>query len=223
MIALLVKAGGDLNARGREGLTPLASATWTGTAQTAVALLEAGAKTDLVLPEWMAGRGTLYHLVVEKLEVDKDGAPELSLLRALLKHGADVNRPDEFGQTPLHSACYRSGPLKGEMALVLLAGGADPKLRDDNGVTPLHNAADADRPRLVRELIRKGADVNSKDRFGNTPLHHACWVFTGDSGVLEALLKAGADIHAKNEDGKEPLDCTQDGHRERIASILAGH
>ena len=109
------------------------------------------------------------------------------------------------------------------MALVLLEGGADPKVRDDHGDTPLHKAADADRPRLVRELIRKGADVNSRDGSGCTPLHNACWEFKGDPGVLEALLKAGADIHAKNSDGKEPLDCARDEHRVKIASILAGN
>jgi ankyrin repeat protein len=188
-----------------------------------VDLLEAGAKADPALPEWMAGRGTLYHLVVSKLTVENDGVAELSLLRALLKHRADVNRPDELGQTPLHSACFRSGKVEEEMALVLLAGGADPKVRDDNGDTPLHNASEADRPRLVRELIRKGADVNSRDKSGNTPLHTACWEFKGDPAVLEALLKAGADIHVKNGDGKEPLDYARDEHRVRIASILAGN
>lgn len=223
MIGLLVKAGGDLEAKGRGGLTPLASAAWLGNSATAVALLEAGAKADPALPEWMAGEGTLYHRVVSRLGVENNVAAELSLLKALLKHRADVNRPDEFGQTPLHCACYRSGKVEEEMALVLLEGGADPKVRDDHGDTPLHKAADADRPRLVRELIRKGADVNSRDGSGCTPLHNACWEFKGDPGVLEALLKAGADIHAKNSDGKEPLDCARDEHRVKIASILAGN
>jgi cytohesin len=223
MIDLLVKAGGNLDAKSEGGLTALASATWIGSPETAVALLEAGANPDPAFPEWMAERGSLYHLVISKLEVRNDGAAELSLLRALLKHRADVNRPDELGETPLHSACFRSGKLQEEMALILLAGGADPKLRDDNGDTPLHHAVQANRPRLVQELIRKGADVNSRDNLGDTPLHHACWEFQGDPGVLEALLKAGADIHAKRGDGKEPLDCAREEHRVKIASLLAGH
>jgi ankyrin repeat protein len=222
MIRLLKKGKGDIEAKSDGGLTPLVSAINHGALESVVALLQEGARVDAPVPSWWDRDSLVHRTISWALFCEEHPQPLVSAVKALIKAGADLNKQDELGQTPLYNVCRRSRALEEELALILLAAGADPKLRDNNGDTALHNAADADRPRLVRELLRQGADVNSRDDSGNTPLHNACWEFKGDPAVLQALLKAGANIHAKNGEGKEPLDYTQEEHRAKIASILAG-
>ncbi len=70
-----------------------------------------------------------------------------NVVKRLLASGADVNAPDEYGETPLHWATRY-----GHTALVevLVANGADVNASDDNGDSPLHWAADNVMPPLSR-------------------------------------------------------------------------
>lgn len=217
MIGLLKKRGADLEAKGTDALTPLAFAAIFGANETAVALIEAGADVEPVMPEWW--QDPLCHHVISQLEVEQNGAAAIKVLKALIKRGADLNRTNQLGQTPLLLASSRSGEVEEEMALALLAGGANPNLKDHHGETPLHAAAGTDRPHLVRTLLEKGAPVNIKDDYGETPLHKACLAFNGSPETIELLVDGGADVHAKDAEGHEPLDLGRE-HRDRIAPLL---
>lgn len=64
------------------------------------------------------------------------------LIRMLVSAAADPNRPDQFGQTPLHVAVSSVSSEVGEAeeaasaVLELLTGGASPHVRDKAGRTP---------------------------------------------------------------------------------------
>ena len=58
----------------------------------------------------------------------------ISIMEALVRHGADINARGEEGCTPLHETIEQGHWLA---ALRLLEMGADPTIKDDDGYTPL--------------------------------------------------------------------------------------
>jgi ankyrin repeat protein len=56
-----------------------------------------------------------------------------ALLKILIDHGADVDKPNEWGETPLHKAAEIAhfGPAR-----VLLEAGADPLAENNDGELP---------------------------------------------------------------------------------------
>jgi ankyrin repeat protein len=95
-----------------------------------------------------------------------------SVVKYLLKYGADPNIVDYGGVTPLMLAC--SGPYEG-IALALLLGGASADVVDHDETTALHIAVMyTELGRFVQLLLtRDGLDIGSKDRDGDTALHVA--------------------------------------------------
>jgi ankyrin repeat protein len=84
------------------------------------------------------------------------GHPETAAL--LIERGADVNAPsrNDFGVTPLHSACAVR-----DLATVrlLLERGADPNVPQRSGFTPLDAARGHDDAELERLLREAGAEA----------------------------------------------------------------
>ena len=132
--------------------------------------------------------------------------PSQEMLKLLQERGADVNKENALGYTPLHVA---SG--KGHTALVanLIAGGAQVKASQKDGVTPLHLAVN---PEIAQLLIDANKDIlNQRDENGDTALHLA---FEEDRlDVANKLLQTeGVEINARNgqdQKGKTPLDIVE--------------
>ena len=171
----LLDAGGNPNRRDKDGNTPLhlasVAARLIGAVATIRLLLRAEADPGIANGE---GR-TALHLVAAHYE-----QPEA--VEALLAHGADANRRDRWGSTPLHAALGHnpgwpgwSGAGLPGIVRALLAGGADPRLTNGDGLPALQL--------FVREgigarataamLIEAGADPNRKYPNGEAPLHAA--------------------------------------------------
>ena len=93
-----------------------------------------------------------------------------NVVHLLVKAGADVNRADKRGHTPLQSATSFG---HNDIAEMLLDYGADPNRADEYGLTPLHKAAVDDNRELIKLLIGSGAEVNKRTRAGLTPLNYA--------------------------------------------------
>ena len=122
------------------------------------------------------------------------------LIKALLDAGADVNRADRDGYTPLIRAAQTG---KRETARLLLEKGARPDARTVFGVTPLFLAAAYGDLPTVRILLAHGASVNLRTVQGKTALHKAA--FDGSIEVVRLLLSNGSDVNAREDDGSTPL------------------
>jgi uncharacterized protein len=131
------------------------------------------------------------------------------LCQFLIEKGADVNRPLDTGETPLHAALSKANrPAYDLVVKVLLDNGANPncatKASADTGAfmrdsrtkaeTPLHRAAAFGTEETIQLLLDAGARVDAKDMIGDSPLTWASWHLRPDS-ILRKLCYDGFSIH----------------------------
>ncbi|MCY0945497.1 ankyrin repeat domain-containing protein [Streptomyces antarcticus] len=118
--------------------------------------------------------------------ISKDDA---AVVRALLRAGADPDRADCEGTTPLYEASVRG---RSEIARLLLAAGASPNA-ESSGLgaegTPLCAAACWGHTETVRELLAHAADPNLHEDHGTgwSPLQ---WAVRGPHPETAGLLLA---------------------------------
>lgn len=120
--------------------------------------------------------------------------PKAALL--LLERGANPDRPDREGKTPLMDASQglRAQP---ELVEALLRAGADANRRDARGFTALMWALvggvpdQPNRERTVRLLLGAGTEVNFLNNEGKSPYSFA--EYWGRDEMLPILREAGAD------------------------------
>jgi ankyrin repeat protein/predicted DsbA family dithiol-disulfide isomerase len=114
-------------------------------------------------------------------------AGDAELLQSALKDGAELNRPDSWGRTPLIVALQQSNAPLVEM---LINHGASVTATDAWGRTPLLVAAQLKNTAAIRLLLEKQSDVNAANKNDITPLIAAAQ--TGNPEALTLLLAAGA-------------------------------
>ncbi len=93
-----------------------------------------------------------------------------------------VNKPNENGDTPLHSAASQSSI---DTVTLLLENGASPAAKNKQGNTPLHVAKNA---QIAAKLIEYGASANSKNNNGDVPLFIALSHL--NTPLIEVLMDA---------------------------------
>lgn len=125
---------------------------------------------------------------------------DVDMVQFLLKYTSNVNKVNEFGNTPLHIATMSNSF---EVAEVLLAAGSDINQVDNNGFTPLWHATFNGNIKLVKYLLSAGAKVDKPTNKGTTPLLMA--VSDKNTALAKVLLEAGADIECTDEYGITPL------------------
>jgi hypothetical protein len=126
----------------------------------------------------LMGAGTLAALmIVGALGQEPDATlakaareGNLARLKSLLDSGADPNRRDGNGNSPLLEAVAAG---HGDAVRALVAAGANPNLASSGGRTPLIEAAIGGRVEIARLLIAAGANVNIAERGAGTPLEAA--------------------------------------------------
>lgn len=113
-------------------------------------------------------------------------------VKRLISSGADVNKKDYQGYTPLHWSAN-----------------AD-----------FLRAASVDCLTIAQLFVDAGADVNARDYHGeNTPLDGAA--FWGREEMVQLLLNAGADVALKNSVGYTALDeAEMFGRNEKVIALL---
>jgi hypothetical protein len=152
-IERLVKAGGDVNARGERGLTPL---WWTMRSANKAGfkrLLELGADPNVWTDDDFAASSVTMDAVWRDTDTE--------WLELALKHGGDPNLKDpRFGSTPLYKAA--SSRNRKKVVEMLIEAGADLNHRSDGGSTPLIAAASVNAFDVVWQLIEAGADYRLK-------------------------------------------------------------
>ncbi len=151
-----------------------------------------------------------------------DEAANLAIGKMLIEAGADVNRGDPDGDTPLHVAALGGSA---RFAAMLIAHGARVDARDSAGKTPLHDAAYATSPGVAAVLLAHGAQAMARDKAGDTPMHLLRDGETaGDvNGFVALLLKHGADIQARGEQGNSPLHAAAARNAIVVARTLLEH
>lgn len=115
-----------------------------------------------------------------------------SLIKQLIKYGANVNSRDDLGRTPLFYAVLNDYT---GCAVYLLKKGGNPNLYDYEKTGILHLVS-IDNASLIKKMIPHVQNINEQDDTGNTPLIHA--VRFEHSGVVKKLIVGGADLNIVN-------------------------
>ena len=104
----------------------------------------------------------------------------------LLDRGADLNKANEFGSTPLHFA-DRCGCGKQNMVKLQIERGVQMDKVDQSNSTPLHHAAMRNSKEVVQILLDGGADPAKPEDMGQTPECHAR--FHGRLNIVKMFSK----------------------------------
>lgn len=133
----------------------------------------------------------------------------VDIIKLLLKHGADTEGTDRWGDTILTMLCQGqcdSREITVELIQQLIIHGANINFQNRNAMTPLilvcqATCFDGDvRPRIINLLLERKADVDSFNGSGETPLSMICdneKAFKDSRDGLESmrlLLKYGANV-----------------------------
>jgi ankyrin repeat protein len=230
---LLIGAGADANEKGPQGMTPLLLAAVSGQQELGILLLDKGADAN-ARDEY--GASALHYAVARGISVlngvhysDDASAlfrpSELSLIEALLRHGANPNvqlekappvggpgTPATVGATPflLAAASHDTTVMR-----MLVDAGANPKIRTAAGLTPLMVAAGAAHVRdltdaemqlaleTVTFAVELGADIGAVNENGLTALHAAA--ANGADAIVQFLIAKGAKIDVRDKYQQTPL------------------
>jgi len=113
------------------------------------------------------------------------------IVKYLVKHGANVNKENKSGETPLFKAIFNSY-FKENQSIIkyLVEHGADINKQDREGRTPLSMTCKKVHESMVKYLVEHGADINKEDNYGNPPLFYA-WKYNNEE-IVEYLVEHGA-------------------------------
>ncbi|KAJ6784458.1 hypothetical protein PWT90_02875 [Aphanocladium album] len=168
-------------------------------------------------------------------------AGDISLTQTLLGCGAELNRKDFRGASPLREAVMQKNQA---VASMLLDSGADIESKCSLGMTSLAFAAKSNDIAMTKLLIEQGANVNATEIKNECPilvavarrghiqvinllLQHGCDVSCRTSGgstalhqatiesrteVIKALVQAGTQMDIKDADGNSALYLTTEYH-----------
>ncbi len=142
---------------------------------------------------------------------------DLAEVKRLLSEGADPNKREKNGKTPLMEAAAYGYT---DTMRVLLDHGAEVNAADMVGWTALFWASFSRRTEAMRLLVTKGADVNAKDNEKKSALFWAA--SSGDADTAKTLLEKGARPNAKDSHGWTPLMSAADlGHLDTVRVLVA--
>jgi quinoprotein dehydrogenase-associated probable ABC transporter substrate-binding protein len=161
------------------------------------------ARPDLASPDQVVTQAKVEGWLAEGADITQELSNavignDLDRVKFLVGKGADVNKVDDQGATPLTSAARQRHP---EMIELLIAQGADVNLPNSDGTTPLVAAVLRDHVPSIKVLLAKGADLEKPGPEGYRPL--AVAIAEDKYEVAKTLMEAGADV--KSAAGPENL------------------
>merc|ERR1712130_655641 len=199
------RMGGEVDARGPCGLTPLMVASFRGGG------LDQG---DLNEDEEDTSNAAIQDLIAQGsnigAQMDKTGETPLHLAsryaradaaKKLLDAKADANAQDNTGRTPLHAAV--AADAQGVFQILLRHRATDLNSKTSDGTTPLILAARLAIEGMVEDLIQADADINASDDNGKSALHWAASVNNVDA--VNTLLAHGANRDSQDTKDETPL------------------
>ncbi|KAH0711313.1 hypothetical protein KY289_007272 [Solanum tuberosum] len=140
---------------------------------------------------------------------------DLHQLKSLIRAGADPNKKDYDGRSPLHLAASRGYE---DITLFLVQEGVDINAPDKFGNTPLLEAIKSGHDRVASLLVKEGALLNIENAGS-----FLCMVIAkGDSDLLRRLLSNGVDPNNKDYDQRTPLHVAASQGQYSMAKLLLG-
>ena len=140
----------------------------------------------------------------------------LSMVKLLVKQGADINAKGGSSGNALNLACTGE-----HMAVVnfLFEIGADVDARLNDGGTALIGASSGGRRDAVQVLVGKAANVDIQREDGETALFQASQY--GYKDVVEILLRGRADVNLQSKSGEIAIfPASRNGHEEIVEILL---
>lgn len=187
----LIELGADVFKLNFQGYSAFHLAVASGRTEALPLLIEHGLDVNEATTRCTTdSRSTSYTPLMLAAEKGHVGSIHL-----LLNNGGELNKENEIGWLPLHSAA--AGDHTNVVNFLIEKGriwNALPVTR--HGTTVLHLAT---RLELVRLLVEEGADICARDNRHKTPLHVAAE--KGQTDTVSYLLNQGADVNSRDEDG----------------------
>ena len=216
--SILIDGGADVDARNKEGVTPLTIAVQKNDLETVKLLTAAGADIhtqdtngNSPLSIALAGSAEMLEAIVNERNAgstDSNGNTPLHLalicdaplakIQYMISLMKDVNTRNKDGNSALFLSILKNRQKVGEL---LLAKNADIFSTNTNNNSPLRLALKYGG--TVQDWLITSKTIKQQDGTGNTVLHYAAeWQYK-DS--INGLVIKGADISAKNANGETPL------------------
>jgi ankyrin repeat protein len=243
VFALLERLEIEVDARMRDGWTPLHCAANIGVEIFVESLLSQGADIQAVQNESFtplhlaARRGheeAVRVLLVNGANSDAAcschsitplhlaaQAGEQAIIWLLLENGANIEATSVSSITPLLAAAKSANDIG--LIRVLLSHGADASAANSEGFTALHYAVENNDAHLLQFLLEHFIQhslhgLDFPDQYGKTPLHSAAEY--GYSALVALLADHGADTEAKNDRGGTPLWMAAESGHADIVEVL---
>ncbi len=200
-VEFLIEKGVDVNARNRNGHSPLYLAVQDNRRTIGEQLLAYGA---------------------DVFSSDSDNS---SPLRLALTWGSDVQdwvltsevikAKDGAGNTPLH---YAAEWELNDAVLTILEKGGNPNEQNTNGESPIFNAVKSNNIEAMELLLKHGTDRNLRNYLGDTIVHYSIRWNAGEAARL--AIANGYDINAQNLSGKTALHQASRAGRQNMVALL---
>lgn len=187
-----------VDAKDKNGDTPLHLAALHGNYKVAEALIAAGANVNLKnsYPTFKADDlGQFFSSSNHADPVKLLGMSASSRSDELNTQQVSSQSYKDNGYTPLALAVFATDHSK--MIQLLVEHGADVNLRGASGTTPLYWAVLRDQKDDEKYLLDHKADPNLANLFGDTPL--ICAVQLSYLSLVPPLVDHGADVNAQNQ------------------------
>jgi ankyrin repeat protein len=200
----LIKQGGKIEAKDKNGITALMIAASRGHAGIVTLLLGKGGKIEA------ADKNGVTALMIAA------SIGHAEIVRLLLGKGANIEAADKNGYTALMLAAQN-----GHVAVVtlLLQKNAKIEATDKNGGTTLMIAASRGHAGIVQLLLEENAKIEATDKNSFTALMIAASI--GHAEIVRLLLGKGAKIEAKDKNGITALIiAAQNGHVAVVTLLL---
>ncbi len=158
-------------------------------------LLEKGAEPNIEVR-----RGAIIKPLITYI-IEEFYGPGKFFVELLVEKGANLNKRDSYGYTPLSRAILRQ---RVDYIDLLINNGADLETPNEFGFTPVLTAISMGDKRTLNKMVAKGIDINKQTGpRGFSPLKHA--VTNGQGGILVDVLALNPELDAKDPEGNTAL------------------